>query len=150
MNTSGTATRASLRQPAVLAWLRLIRVCHKIERIGSEHLRRWGLSPAQFDVLAHVGAAEGITQQELADSLLVTKGNVCQLLDRMESNDLIVRRQCGRANFLSLTQKGRDLYQKIVPAHEELVARQFDSLSLDEQRQLWQLVRRLDRNLSAG
>jgi|SRR5579884_1560015 len=139
-----------IRQPCLLAWLRLARVFHHIDRASADQMRQFGLTIAQFDVLAHVGAAEGITQQELADSLLVTKGNVCQLLDRMESNDLIVRRQCGRANFLSLTQKGRDLYQKIVPAHEELVARQFDSLSLDEQRQLWQLVRRLDRNLSAG
>jgi DNA-binding MarR family transcriptional regulator len=43
-----------------------------------------GLNNAQFDVLAHVGAVEGMTQQELADSILVTKGNVALLLDRVE------------------------------------------------------------------
>ncbi len=147
MNTSGTATRASLRQPAVLAWLRLIRVCHKIERIGSEHLRRWGLSPAQFDVLAHVGAAEGITQQELADSLLVTKGNVCQLLDRMAQSGWLVRRQVGRANRLYLTDSGRALFAEVVPAHEALIAEQLKTLSPAEQLQLLALLRRVDRAL---
>ena len=37
-------------------------------------------------MLAKVGSTEGISQQELADALLVTKGNVCQLLDKMEGS----------------------------------------------------------------
>jgi len=138
-----------IRRPCVLAWLRLARVFHHIDRASSEHMRQYGLTMAQFDVLAHVGAADGLTQQELADSLLVTKGNVCQLIDRMETGGLIQRRQCGRANYLSLTPRGRDLFQQIVPEHEDLVAHQFDSLTAEEQRQLWHLVRRLDRNLSS-
>src|SRR5436305_9480937 len=88
--------RGSTLQPGVLAWLRLTRVYHKVSRRSEEQMRCHGLSMAQFDVLAHVGAAPGITQQELANSLLVTKGNVCQLLDRMQRSDLIERRQEGR------------------------------------------------------
>src|SRR5829696_2797974 len=103
------------RQPAVLAWLRLVRVYHKVGRAMTDHLRCKGLSMAQFDVLAHVGAAEGRTQQELADSLLVSKGNVCQLLDRMQDAGLIARRQEGRANRLYLTDAGRALYEDVVP-----------------------------------
>ncbi len=64
---------------SVLAWLRLYRVVQKIDRAQSAYLRSWDLNTAQFDVLAHVGAHKGITQQELADSLLVTKGNISQL-----------------------------------------------------------------------
>src|SRR5437764_3859966 len=87
-----------LREPAVMAWLRLARVFQKVDRASADHLRCWGLSVAQFDVLAHVGATEGQTQQELADSLLVTKGNVCQLVGRMEADGLIRRCQEGRVN----------------------------------------------------
>ena len=136
-----------LRQPAVLAWLRIARVFQKVERASSEQLRCHGLSPAQFDVLAHVGAAEGITQQQLANALLVTKGNVCQLLDRMEVAGLLVRRQEGRANRLFLTDRGRRLFADIVPAHEALIAEQFSALSAEEQVQLLGLVRKLDRAL---
>src|SRR3712207_4826461 len=85
-----------LRSPGVLAWMRLARLFHRVERDWGEHLRGWDLNVAQFDVLAHVGASEGMTQQELADSLLVTKGNVCQLLDRMEGRGWISR--IGRAS----------------------------------------------------
>src|SRR5215211_6609984 len=107
-----------LRRPALLGWLRLMRVHQKVNRASGEQLKGWDLSLAQFDVLAHVGATEGISQQELADSLLVTKGNVCQLLDRMEGRGLILRRQEGRAKRLFLTEEGRKLFDEAVPAQQ--------------------------------
>jgi DNA-binding MarR family transcriptional regulator len=136
-----------LRRPDLLAWLRLARVFQKVERDSSEHLRGWDLSVAQFDVLAHVGATEGIVQQELADTLLVTKGNVCQLLDRMEGRGLISRRQEGRANRLFLTDAGRRLFAEVVPAHEVVIAERFSVLSEGEQERLHQLLRKLDKAL---
>ncbi len=103
---------------------------------------------AQSDVLAHVGAAEGMTQQQLADSLLVTKGNVCQLLDRMERLELLQRRQEGRANRLYLTPQGRALFDEVVPGHEASLHVIFDVLSVEEQRHLLWLLKRLDRSLA--
>jgi DNA-binding MarR family transcriptional regulator len=111
----------SLRSPALLGWLRLMRVYQRVNRASGEQLKGWDLSLAQFDVLAHVGAAEGTSQQELADSLLVTKGNVCQLLDKMEGRGLILRRQEGRTNRLFLSEEGRRLYEEVVPAHRGLI-----------------------------
>jgi DNA-binding MarR family transcriptional regulator len=137
-----------LRRPGLLAWLRLARIFQKLERNSGEHLRGWDLNVAQFDVLAHVGASEGMTQQELADSLLVTKGNVCQLLDRMEGRGWISRRQQGRANRLFLTDAGRRLFDEVVPAHEALIAGRFSVLSEGEQERLHELLRKLDKALS--
>jgi DNA-binding MarR family transcriptional regulator len=122
-----------------------MRVFQKVDRVSGERLRAWDLSVGQFDVLAHVGAAEGIVQQELADSLLVTKGNVCQLVDRMEGRGLILRRREGRTNRLFLTDKGRRLFDEVVPAHEALIAERFSALSPVEQGQLHELLRKLDK-----
>jgi DNA-binding MarR family transcriptional regulator len=130
-----------------LGWLRLMRVIQKIDRVSGEHLRAWDLSGAQFDVLAHVGASEGMTQQELADFLLVTKGNVCQLLDKLEGRGLISRHQDGRANRLFLTEVGRQMFDEVVPAHEAMISERFSALSRREQEQLHELLRKLDRAL---
>ena len=130
-----------------MAWMRLMRVYHKGDRASAEHLKRWGLSVAQFDVLARVGAEEGIKQQEVADSLLVTKGNVCQLLDKMEGRGLISRRREGRINRLFLTAEGRRLYEEAVPAQEAMVSERLSVLSATEQAQLHELLRKLDRAL---
>ena len=136
-----------MRRASVLAWLRLLRVSQKVERDLAGQLKLWGLNNAQFDVLAHVGAAEGNTQQELADSLLVTKGNVAQLLDRMQRRGLIERQSQGRINRLFLTDEGRRTFAEVVPAHEALIDERLSVLSGEEQRQLFELLRRLDRAL---
>ena len=136
-----------VKTPALLGWLRLMRVYHKVSRRSAERLKGWGLSVAQFDVLAHVGAAEGITQQELADTLVVSKGNVCQLLDKMEGRGLISRVQEGRANRLFLTHEGRRLFEDVVPAHEASIAERFSVLSEADQAQLHELLRKFDRAL---
>ena len=140
----------SLRRPSVLAWLRLLRVSQKVERDLAGQLKLWGLNNAQFDVLAHVGADEGITQQELADSLLVTKGNVAQLLDRMAKRGLIERRPQGRINRLFLTNEGRRTFAEVVPAQEAMIDDRLSVLSEEERRQLFELMRKLDRALNKG
>jgi DNA-binding MarR family transcriptional regulator len=131
----------------VLGWLRLMRVYQKVDRASSEHLKGWSLSVAQFDVLARVGASEGITQQELADSLLVTKGNVCQLVGKLEDRGMISRLQQGRANRLFLTDEGRRLFEEVVPVHEAVIAERFSVLSDGEQARLYELLRKFDRAL---
>lgn len=136
-----------MRRPSVVSWLRLLRVASRVQRDLGEHSRDWGLNNAQFDVLAHVGAAEGITQQELADSLLVTKGNITQLLDRVERRGLISRRREGRTNRLYLTDEGRRLFAEVVPAHEALIDERLSVLSREEQQRLHELLRKLDRAL---
>lgn len=138
-----------MKTPALMGWLRLIRIYQKVDRRSAEWLRGWGLSVAQFDVLAHVGASEGMTQQELADSLLVTKGNVCQLLGKMEQRGLISRRHEGRTNRLFLTEEGRRLFEEVVPAHEAGIAERFSVLSVEDQARLHELLRRFDRALDA-
>lgn len=133
---------------ALVSWLRLARVFVKVDHASVEELRQWDLSVAQFDVLNHVGRREGLTQQELADHLLVTKGNICQLLDRMEARGLLERRPDGRANRLYLTEQGRALRARTVPAHEALIDTLFSPLSPGEQTQLHTLLRKLDRSLA--
>jgi DNA-binding MarR family transcriptional regulator len=137
----------NVRTPGLLAWLRLVRVFQKVDRASSDSLRCRQLSPAQLDVLAKVGSAEGISQQELADALLVTKGNVCQLLDKMEGSGLLERRPDGRVNRLFLTDQGRFVHDEVVPRHDALLAEQFNGLTEDEQRELLRLLRQLDHAL---
>src|SRR5437660_3976097 len=131
---SGPAQNRQLRAPGLLAWMRLARVFQKVDRAASESLRCRQLSPAQVDVLAKVGSSEGISQQELANALLVTKGNVCQLLDKMEGSGLRERRHDARVNRLFLTDQGSRVHDEVVPQHDAMLAGHFDKLSQEDQR----------------
>ncbi|MGI9147694.1 MAG: MarR family winged helix-turn-helix transcriptional regulator [Chloroflexota bacterium] len=137
----------NLRTASLLAWLRLVRVFQKVNRASTDSLRCRQLTPAQVDVLANVGASAGISQQELADMLLVTKGNVCQLLDKVENNGLLERRPDKRVNRLFLTEQGRQVYEEVIPHHDALLAEQFQALSKSDKRELLRLLRQLDHSL---
>lgn len=134
-----------MRSPGVASWLRLARTHQRLERALAEHLRARGLSPAQFDVLVNVGGTPGLTQQELAERLFVTKGNVCQILGRMEEQGLLTRRPDGRANRIDLTPLGARLYAEVLPAHEARIAEILGALPLDDQATLRRLLRAVER-----
>lgn len=135
---------------AVLAWLRLMRIYHKVDHRTAAVMKQWKLSVSRFDVLNHAGNKEGKSQQELADALLVTKGNICQVLDGMEADGLLYRRRSGRTNHIYLTDQGRELRSTLVPTQEAEIEQALSALTPEEQEQLLTLLRKLDRSLTTG
>lgn len=131
---------------AVALWLRILRLANTKSTLLGERLRARNLSPAQFDVIAQVGSAEGLTQRDLAGKLVVTEGNVTQLLDKLEKQGLVTRHTDGRCNRLGLTEAGRHLYQEVVPEQNRLIAEKFSALDDVEQEQLRRLLRKLSRS----
>jgi len=147
--TTSRGDVSGLERERLLTWLRLARVVQRVEQLLTEQVRRHGLTMAQFDVLAQVGADTGCTQQELADKLFVTKGNIAQLLDRMEQRHLVERRPSGtgRANRLFLTEAGDARRAEVIDEHERLAASVFDGLDDDELVSLRRSLRKVDRSL---
>jgi len=135
------------RSLPVLAWIRLLRVARKIGHAGAQHITCYGLSDGLFDVLSQIASDEGLTQQELADQLQVTKGNVSQLLTKLEERELVEKRQEGRVKYIYLTDAGRALLDEIVPQHDAFIAERMAHLSDEELKQLNALLRKLDKGL---
>jgi DNA-binding MarR family transcriptional regulator len=65
----------------------------------------------------------------------------------MEKLDLLRRCQEKRNNTLALTEKGQELYERIVPATEKLIEEQFTVLSASEIADLLRIARKLDQAL---
>ncbi|MFC9778287.1 MarR family winged helix-turn-helix transcriptional regulator [Paenibacillus chitinolyticus] len=129
----------------VLIWFRLSRVYNQSIRQSNQHLKAWNLSAAQFDVLVQVGSHERLTQQELADKLLVTKGNITQLLSKMEELGWIRREQEWKTKYISLTAEGQALFDEVVPQQEQFQASQFDGLDREEKKQLLELLKKVQK-----
>lgn len=112
-------------------WFRFIRLHRRATNAIAGELKMLGLSIPQFDLLSTLTEREGLSQQELAERLYVTKGNVSGLLDRMVEADLVERRSIPgdrRSNALYLTKKGRDLAEKGIAAQRAYVQRTLGSL----------------------
>ena len=128
-----------------------LRVHSRLERRMSEALAVHGLSLPQFDVLATLAHGEGITQQELAAHLLVTKGNVVGLIDRVSAAGWVERRpdpDDRRANRLYLTDSGKSLLARAWPCQTAIGKRVFGTLSEAELRQMQGMLERIERECS--
>jgi DNA-binding MarR family transcriptional regulator len=141
---------AACSDTAMSAWLQLVRVHEKLQHHASSHLEGYTLTPAQYDVLAQLSDAPGMTQQALAERLMVTKGNVCGLIDRMSERGFVQRRpdpEDRRANLLFVTDLGRDIAEKAIPAYAQFVREHLAVLDDDEQRALEALLRKVEAAL---
>jgi MarR family transcriptional regulator, organic hydroperoxide resistance regulator len=135
------------RELELRTWVQMVRTFNRIERRMEQALERHGLSLAQFDVLATLDFAEGLSQQELAERLLVTKGNICGLIDRMAVGGLVERRADAhdrRMNRMFLTSGGRAVLKKAGPQQIALVKKLMSVFSESELQRLFQFFDRLE------
>ena len=135
---------AWLGHPAATAWIGMVRVVQRTEQLLAARLRCHRLNPGQLDILVRAGAAEGLTQQELAERLCHSKANVSQLLDKLETAGLVRRVPEGRAYAIYLTDLGREVLGAAVPALENVIAEQFAALTPAEQGELIRLMDKLE------
>ncbi|MDO9426095.1 MAG: MarR family transcriptional regulator [Methylobacterium sp.] len=107
-------------------WFRFIRLNRRVTAAMGAELRGLGLSIPQFDALSTLTEREGLTQQDLAARLYVTKGNVSGLVDRLVEAGWVERRAIPgdrRSHALHLTRIGADLAARGIAAQKAYVAR---------------------------
>jgi len=142
--TNRSSTKKEERLGLML-WFRITRIYNQSIRESNQHLKKWNLTAAQFDILVQVGSHERLSQQELANKLFVTKGNITQLLRKMEDLGLINREQEWKTKYLSLTEVGKEFFYEIVSKQEQFQASQFSNLNYKEKKQLLDLLRKIQK-----
>jgi DNA-binding MarR family transcriptional regulator len=116
-----------------------------LESVFAEH----GISRATFDVLAalrRAGAPYKLSQTALLESLMRTSGTISLRIDRLEREGLVQRQPIlsdRRSVSVCLTEKGLRLFDAVAPLHLENEARLLEALSVDEQSDLAELLRKL-------
>lgn len=110
--------------------------------------RPHGLTAAQFNVLnVLAGRADGMSQRELGDVLVVDRSNVTGLLDRMGEAGW-VRRGADpadrRAHRVTLTPAGRKLWVRVEPLYRAVAAQVADGLSAAQRAQCIQTLRHVE------
>ena len=138
-----TATQNEMLQAGVQMVRTNAKYMQRMHRVFS----RYGVSGPQFDVLATLHHEEGIMQQELAARLLVTKGNVTGVVNRMEALGWIERRpdpEDRRANRLYLAEVGKTLFAEVNLKHEAVIYEVMAEFQPDEVQAFLRLLRKLE------
>lgn len=107
------------------------------------------LAEGDFNVLAalrRIGGA-GVTPTQLADATLVTAGATTKRLDRLERQGHVTREVSTsdlRVRVVRLTERGRDLVDRLMDEHLATQARIVEGLSGEELLTLTRLLQRLE------
>jgi MarR family transcriptional regulator, organic hydroperoxide resistance regulator len=128
------------------AWLQLVRAYNFIEARISADLRGSDLTLARFDVLVALAKYGPMSQQKLADHLLVTKGNVVGLIDKLSARGFVERQSSAtdrRVNVLRVTPAGRRIVDRTLPRQMQLIASLMQPLKPREAASLKALLKRL-------
>jgi MarR family 2-MHQ and catechol resistance regulon transcriptional repressor len=118
------------------------------------HFARYGLSNAKFNALVQLFMTgdQGLTQSELSKKLLVSRANITRLIDRLEKEDLVVRKTDAadkRVFQLCLTDKATILMNAFVPIHNQYVHKIISALDRNEKEMLILLLGKLKKGLES-
>lgn len=126
----------------------IVRGFGTVQRQMSTYFAQFDLTPPQFQMLTVINRLkeEQITQRRLARELYVSYPNITVMLARLEEAGLVQRKPSpndGRAKFVSLTRRGRNLLQKIWKVHESQLEHVMMGLNNDECLELTHLLNKM-------
>lgn len=125
-------------------------------RLETELLERAGLPLAEYDVLVQLAYADDrrLRMHELADRVLLSRGGLTRLVDRLVSQGLVERAKCGldaRGAYAVLTTDGLERLRAASPCHLDGVRRYFShQFDAAEQERLAELLERTERAAAAA
>jgi DNA-binding MarR family transcriptional regulator len=127
---------------SILIWFKISGIHSDNIMEASAIAKDFGLTLAQSDVIAQLGIRE-MSQNELAERLLITKGGISQLMQAMEYLELIERRQDWKTKYVSLTDKGKEIHDRLVPELERFQGEFFNGLSKNEKKMMLEMLRKI-------
>ena len=142
MSDSRTTTK-----PQYMQLLReLVQAYQSFERYSMPHIKSWGLTPAQFDVIATLGNTRGMTFKQLGDRTLIYKTTLTSVVDRLQERGLVSRKpstEDRRSTIALLTEEGNDLFQRAFAEHSEMLRQRLERLPADEMQECIVALRRV-------
>ncbi|WP_165873477.1 MarR family transcriptional regulator [Parasulfuritortus cantonensis] len=123
-------------------------VFKELDEAYSQHLAGFGLNSTAFLTLVMLMSSEEnrVNPCHLSDALIASRTNITRLTDELVHAGWVERRpstEDRRRVELSLTDSGRTLVRKVLPAVWWLVERQWADFSADEVAEFDRLLRKL-------
>lgn len=159
-NSKAATTRTRKTQPAAKATTKaLLRhgfLIHDVSRLRrtlfDQRMKPMGITRSQWWVLTNLTRHEGaeLTQSELAKLLEVGKVTVGGLIDRLEANGFVIRKQDPhdrRSRRISASPQGKRLIEEIQSIAMELDAASLEGVTEEELDVLVNVLSKMKRNL---
>lgn len=120
-----------------------------------DYLKNYDLSPTDMNILMlvkHQAEAQGISQVDLGQKLMVTAHNMTRAIQRLERRKLLKKvsyKKDARVNLVTVTSKGSQLLDEIWPGYDKHLHDLANKVSVEEQKVLAGLLQKWLRNKGA-
>lgn len=122
----------------------------KLAEEFSRRLQEHDVTRAQWIALFYIGKGEGIFQKELSDYMNIKESSMVRLMDRMEKEDLVVRKKevsDRRITRLVITEKGKILREKLIPLGQSFNVDATKDISEEELKTFKDVLARMIKNV---
>lgn len=147
---AGPAGTMPWDMPRYRNWIAVAKVHALVEKAMAAGLAPLGLKLPHYDILANVYRFPGLTQQDLANRMLVGRSNLSMLLPELERRRLVKRTPDGedrRVRRLSLTDAGRTLTAEALQVQVRVIEGMMAALSAAECEALGDYMRRVGHHM---
>lgn len=138
---------------AVRAYVKLIRASRAVLARIEPLLTASGLTPTQLGVLEAILHKGPQTQRALGRLVLTSAGNMTDVIDKLETRDLVRRRAVPgdrRSLHVELTPPGRALIEDVFPRHAADIARAMGGIGPGDLPALGNHLRAVGRGAAEG
>ena len=142
---------SELKQEVVAlgTFVKLIRAAESVSADVHKEIGEAGLSISQFGILEALYHVGPMSQKDIGRKILKSAGNITMVIDNLEKQKLVVRTQSTedrRFYQVSLTTKGEKLIAAIFPPHSRRIKNRMSVLTVDEQKMLGGLLKKLGQH----
>jgi DNA-binding MarR family transcriptional regulator len=123
---------------ALKSWLALLQSADAIKKaIDSKFRSEFGISISRFDILSALERAgrNGLRSGELSRQLFVSDGNTTQIMSKLVTQKLVLKRtdeRDARATLYSLSDEGKALFDKMAHQHLSWIREIFAGHDVEE------------------
>ena len=131
---------------ALRLWVIMSRAHAAVVDHASADIATHGLTLAEFGIIEALYHRGPMLLGEVQKRILVSSGGITFLVDRLTAKGLVERRTCEsdrRARYAALTPKGSALVAAIFPQHAAVLTRAVSGLSVEEQKTVTAMLRRM-------
>lgn len=145
-------TYSTVDPSALETFLTLVHSSTELINAGSDYLHRIGMSPGRFGVMMILNQTPDtpLSPSELAEKLDVTRATITGLLDGLNREGYIERKQDAndrRSITVNLTPKAFAFFKSFLPGHFDRISRLIEPLSQEERKTLIRLLMKISANL---
>ena len=139
---------------ALRLWLRLLSSSQLIENNVRDLLRtEFDFTLPRFDLMAQLHRhPEGLSMSSLAELMMVSGGNVTNIVKQLEKTALVKRTPQATDNrslLVTMTAKGQRVFDKIMPQHEAWIVSMMEGLAAEDVQALMQGLGKLKTHIKS-